>query len=143
MTIYGYASVFLTPDKIGDIVAPGAFASTLDQPQPIRMLSRHDCDQEIGEWVNIEEDSIGLRVIGQVHGELQVDLVGLSIGFRPVRYSYRNSDGTGGRILREVKLAEISLVSDPCLPCARLHVLPPKCPAHELTRCASVTSNPY
>jgi hypothetical protein len=70
--IEGYASVFGgSPDSYGDIIAPGAFASTLTEHKragtmPL-MLWGHDASQPpIGNWDDMAEDGKGLWVQGTV-----------------------------------------------------------------------------
>lgn len=67
----GYASVFGNKDSYGDVVAPGAFAKTLDDrgdsPVPIYWQHRtDDPEMNIGKTVEIREDARGLFVKGQL-----------------------------------------------------------------------------
>ncbi|MGV2980298.1 HK97 family phage prohead protease [Camelimonas sp. ID_303_24] len=127
----GYASLFEEPDLGGDIVQRGAFAASLVQrgAAQVRMLWQHDPAQPLGRWLDIREDARGLRVRGQLNlavqraRELQALMAqkavdGLSIGFRAVRAS---RDGRSGlRRLLHVDLWEISLVTFPMQPAARI-----------------------
>jgi len=126
----GYASVFGARDLGGDIVQRGAFRDTLEKrgARNIKMLWQHDSAEPIGSWVSIVEDARGLRVRGQLNLALTrarealalmrdgaVD--GLSIGFRAERAV---KDAGGGRLLQKVDLWEISVVTFPMLPQARV-----------------------
>ena len=131
----GYASVFHVRDDAGDIVLPGAFKRTLSRhgPAAVRMLWQHDVRRPIGIWREIREDERGLFVRGQLAlssaaGREAAELVkigavdGLSIGFRTIRASRDRL--RKARLLHEVELWEISLVTFPMLRSARIHPLP-------------------
>ena len=132
-TIEGYASPFGgEPDSVGDIVAPGAFARSLAEHKaegtaPL-MLWQHDTTEPIGVWTDIREDGTGLFVKGRLvletergreaHALLKAGaLNGLSIGFRTRDAERRNG---GGRVLKDLHLIEISLVSVPAATRARV-----------------------
>jgi HK97 family phage prohead protease len=121
----GYASLFDKPDGAGDVVAPGAFARSLKRRPPgrVRMLYQHFAHEPIGVWDAIREDSRGLYVRGRLNpdvarGEEVAALIqqgainGLSIGFRALR---ARRDATNSRVLQEVELWEISVVTFPLL----------------------------
>jgi HK97 family phage prohead protease len=127
----GYASVFGLDDLGGDQVAPGAFSQSLAKrsARQVRMLWQHDPAAPIGSWLSIEEDWRGLKVKGQLNlavararealallREGAVD--GLSIGFR-VKTARKMASG-GVRRLVELDLWEISIVTFPMLPQARI-----------------------
>lgn len=125
----GYASLFGVPDLGRDVVAPGAFAASLARRgvSGVRMLWQHDPAEPIGSWLSLEEDALGLRVSGRLNLAVQrareLDalmreraLDGLSIGFRAVRAQPER----GGRRLIAVDLWEISLVTFPLQPGARI-----------------------
>ncbi len=129
--ITGYASVFGLLDLSGDRVMRGAFRQSLLERgvANIRMLFQHDPAQPIGIWTDIREDIHGLKVRGQLN--LQVErarevlalvrqgaLQGLSIGFKAER-AFKNPH-SGTRRLERVDLWEISLVTFPMLPQARI-----------------------
>jgi uncharacterized protein len=130
-TFAGYASLFGEADLGRDIVMPGAFARSLAARGAggIRMLFQHDPASPIGVWQKVREDARGLLVRGRLTTEVAkarevlalmragaVD--GLSIGFRTVRG--RTDAKTGVRRLFEVDLREISVVTFPLLPAARV-----------------------
>lgn len=125
----GHASRFGEADGSGDVVAPGAFARALHARKGrIAMLWQHDPARPIGRWTRLEEDSTGLWAEGalalesqagrEAHALLRAGAVtGLSIGFQAVRAQRRPG---GGRVLREIDLWEISLVTFPMLDSARV-----------------------
>ena len=127
----GYASVFGKVDLRRDLVEPGAFRASLERrgTAGIRMLFQHDPAEPIGTWTEVREDARGLRVKGrlslavargrEVHALMrQGGLDGLSIGFRTVRA--RTDAKSGVRRISEVDLWEISIVTFPMLPEARV-----------------------
>ena len=127
----GYASVFGEVDLGRDRVERGAFARSLSTrgAAGIRMLFQHDPSEPIGAWKTIREDDRGLYVEGQladgvarareVHQLLKnAALDGLSIGFRTVRA--RTDAKSGVRRILEADLWEISVVTFPMLPSARV-----------------------
>jgi HK97 family phage major capsid protein/HK97 family phage prohead protease len=124
-TITGIAWPFGTPDRVGDIIEKGAFAS----PARLPMLFAHDQAQAVGVWESMTETAEGL----QVKGRLLIDDVararevralvregaatGLSIGF--VAKSAKARPG-GGRTITALALHEISIVAVPCHPGATI-----------------------
>ena len=123
-TFSGYGSVFNNTDLGGDIVAPGAFSKSLaehrrNDTMPL-MFFMHQPDKVPGKWTSITEDQRGLAVQGELLntqlGAETAELLkakainGLSIGYLPVD-SELNRDGT--RMLKEVDLWEVSIVSMP------------------------------
>ncbi len=119
--IEGYASVFGAPDLAGDVVRGGAFAASLRSGGSIPMLLQHRNGAVAGRWTLLRETGRGLFVRGLVETDgarrlLASGLDGLSIGFRPRLWRPR----THGRELIAVDLVEISLVSAPMQPLARL-----------------------
>ena len=126
----GYASLFGETDLGGDVVAPGAFRASLRKrgPQGVRMLFQHDPGQPIGTWLDIAEDAKGLRVVGKLNADVararelaalirDGALDGLSIGYKTIRAT--RAPG-GARKLLALDLWEISLVTFPMLPGARV-----------------------
>jgi len=119
--VAGYASTFGgTPDSYGDIVAKGAFSASLLTRPNVRLLWQHDLAEPIGKAISLTEDDKGL--LGhwslvptdtgtKAHQLLTAGLVdALSIGFMTKAADY-SDDGT--RVLREVELVEVSLVTVP------------------------------
>lgn len=126
--IEGYAALFGVPDEMGDVVRAGAFSRTLRQTGPPRMLLQHQPGLEVGTWTRAEETSAGLFLRGMVtHTDalsaLGDGLRGLSIGFKPLRWTPRVPEG---RELIEIGLLEVSLVRSPMQPHAQFQQLSPK-----------------
>ena len=131
LAISGYASLWGIADLNGDVVAKGAFAASLARTGVggVRMLHQHEARSVVGVWDRIEEDERGLYVEGRVmdwSAEARFGcalsragaLDGLSIGFR----SHRARRDGRLRVLVEVELWEVSLVTFPMLPGARFLV---------------------
>ena len=127
-TISGYASLFGKSDQGGDIVESGAYGVSLANGRSIKMLWQHDPAQPIGVWDEVREDAKGLWVKGRLltdvaKGREAASLIGagaidgLSIGYRTVK---ARKDNKGGRLLSELELWEVSLVTFPMLPDARV-----------------------
>jgi HK97 family phage prohead protease len=127
----GYASLFGIADLGKDVVMPGAFAESLAArgTRNIRLLWQHDPAEPVGRWLSIAEDRRGLHVRGKlnlavsrardIHALMRDGGVdGLSIGFRVERA--RAERPTGLRRLEKLDLWEISIVTFPMLPGARV-----------------------
>lgn len=127
----GHGSVFSNRDLGGDIVVPGAFRRSLarhkaEGTRPL-MFWMHKPDHVPGVWEEIKEDEGGLFVRGelvdtQLGNEMRTLLKhkavrGLSIGYRPVEVDY---DVDGNRLLKEIDLWEVSIVSMAMNPLARV-----------------------
>lgn len=124
--ISGIAWPFGTPDRMGDVIEKGAFAS-LKLPMP--MLFGHDQNDPVGVWDAAEERSDGLHLKGrllvddlprarEVRALVQAGAVrGISIGFFARKALPR---GGRGRTIKEVDLLEASLVAVPAHPGARV-----------------------
>ena len=133
-TFEGYASLFNREDLSRDVVLPGAFADSLQQRGAggVKMLFQHDANQPIGVWTSLKEDARGLHAQGrlmpevskarEVHALMRAGaLDGLSIGFRTVKG--RRDRVSGVRRLAKIDLWEISVVTFPLLPEARVAVM--------------------
>ncbi len=127
----GYASLFHRADLAGDVVLPGAFSDSLVQRgvSGVKLLFQHDANQPIGVWTSLREDARGLYAEGrlmpevtkarEVHALMRAGaLDGLSIGFRTVKA--RRDRASGQRRLEKIDLWEISVVTFPLLPEARI-----------------------
>lgn len=124
-TFEGYASNFGVLDQGNDIVVRGAYAATLAKrgPRGIKLLYQHDSSQPLGWWEAMSEDEIGLKVRGrlmvdevpkarEVHALMKAGVIdGLSIGYCVVNAARDASNGA--RLLQEVDLREISVVTFP------------------------------
>jgi len=130
--VQGYASVFGRRDQGGDVVQAGAYGASLKAlaaaGRRVKMLWQHDPAQPIGVWDEVREDATGLYVKGRIlmdveRGREAAALLaagaidGLSIGYRTLR---AERDGKGQRLLAELELWEVSLVTFPMLPEARV-----------------------
>jgi HK97 family phage prohead protease len=127
----GYASLFNREDLGHDVIAPGAFRESLKNrgAARIKMLFQHDPAEPIGVWDEIREDARGLYVRGRLMTAVAKArevlalmragaLDGLSIGFKAVKA--RRDAASGIRRLEKVDLWEISVVTFPMLPGARV-----------------------
>lgn len=132
LSVEGHASLFGVPDQSGDVVEKGAYVGSLTrlgaQGRRVKMLWQHDPGQPIGVWDEVEEDSRGLRVKGRLLKDvargaetaalLEAGAIdGLSIGYRTLT-AVKDKDGR--RRLQELDLWEVSLVTFPMLPEARV-----------------------
>lgn len=129
MRFAGYAAIFGRPDRGGDIVRAGAFAAALKRGTgSVPLLWQHEPARPIGRIEYLKEDKRGLRVIGHLSqgaaGREAAALLkegavrGLSFGYR-----VRSAEGEKPRELTELELVEISLVTLPMQPKARVHAL--------------------
>ncbi len=131
MRFAGYAALFDVVDRGGDVVRAGAFAG-IDARQ-VPLLWQHDPARPIGVIESASEDKRGLRVVarlsdGSATAKEAAALLregavsGLSFGYR-VRSSEPAPPGRGGtatRALTAVELVEVSVVSVPMQPGARV-----------------------
>ena len=130
--IAGYASLFGAADQGGDVVQKGAYGVSLGRlaaaGRGVKMLWQHDPTRPIGVWDEVREDAKGLFVPGRLllevqaareaHVLLQAGAIdGLSIGYRTLR---AEKAAGGQRLLHEIELWEVSLVTFPMLPQARV-----------------------
>ena len=130
-TFSGYASIFGVVDLGSDKVEKGAFQRSLTTKplKNVRMLFQHDPAQPIGVWEDIHEDARGLYVKGRItresaRGQEVLGLMragaidGLSIGFKTTKGTTNRT--TGVRSITQADLWEISVVTFPMLPAARV-----------------------
>ncbi|WP_125256379.1 HK97 family phage prohead protease [Brevundimonas fluminis] len=128
LLIEGHASLWGMADLNGDVVARGAFATSLAKGGvgAVKMLHQHEGRAPVGVWDEVREDEVGLFVRGRIFDwspearfaralSRAGAMDGLSIGFRSVR---ARREGRL-RVLVEVDLWEVSLVTFPMLPGAR------------------------
>lgn len=123
-TFEGYASVFDGVDQMGDTVARGAYKSVIEGkgPSGVFMRYEHLRHETVGKWLDMQEDSKGLLVAGELtpghstaenirasfkHGTIG----GMSIGWRPGNSVIERK--ANGRLLKQVDVFEISLTADP------------------------------
>ena len=111
----------------------GAFAKSLRRtgPKGVKMLYQHKTDMPIGVFESIKEDEDGLKVKGKLALGTQAGreayelmkmgaLDGLSIGFRVAPKGQEYDNRRKRRKIKEVELMEISLVTFPMNPKARV-----------------------
>ncbi|HWO94196.1 MAG TPA: HK97 family phage prohead protease, partial [Dehalococcoidia bacterium] len=144
MTFSGYGAVFGNVDSYGDVIQKGAFRETLREAKKSKqfpaMLLQHggwgvtsEDFTPIGIWTDMEEDDVGLRVEGKLadtaRGREAYTLLkmtprpainGLSIGYRAKEYSLGTKPEEPRRTLKKVDLLEVSLVTFPANPKARV-----------------------
>lgn len=121
----GYASIFGLVDNQNDKMLAGAFATTLqEQDGDIKLLWQHNFEEPIGVFTALREDARGLYVqrAKEAHALLKAGAIcGLSIGYVPVKYHIDAQ--TGVRVLEEVALYEVSLVTFPANSAATVHAV--------------------
>jgi len=131
----GYGAVFGNIDSYDDIIAPGAFAASIAEHKaagtmPV-MLWNHDAmAMPIGVWTDLFEDEHGLKMSGRfldtVAGRDAYTIAkagavtGLSIGYIVTASEIEKRDGKTVRVITEVKLIEVSLVTFPANDLARV-----------------------
>ena len=129
MRFAGYAAVFDRPDRGGDVVRAGAFARSVRRgARSVPLLWQHDAARPIGRIEYLKEDRRGLRVIARLSdgraGREAAALLkdgavrGLSFGYR-----VRAAKGEAPRELQDLDLVEVSLVTLPMQPKARVHAV--------------------
>ena len=128
MIIEGYAALFGVPDQMRDVVRAGAFAASLIRAPCMPMLVEHEPRLLAGEWIELREDGRGLFLRGEIRDDqpgaararrmLARGVDGLSIGFVPI-VQHRTP---AGRVLTEIELLEVSIVTNPMQPKARLNI---------------------
>lgn len=144
MTFDGYGAVTGNVDAYGDVIAPGAFADTLAEAKksgvwPAMLLqhggfglSAQDMTP-IGIWTEMSEDGKGLKVTGKLadtergreaYALLKMDprpaITGLSIGYAAKEFEVGTKPKEPRRTLKKVDLFEVSLVTFPANPKARI-----------------------
>lgn len=129
LPIEGWASIYDEVDLNGDIIAPGAFRKSLAKSGSlaVKLLYQHAAEHPVGRWLKFEERASGLYAYGELFLATQTarevaELIsanvidGLSIGFRTVRAA----KSSGARRITEAELWEVSIVTFPMAPRARL-----------------------
>lgn len=132
--ISGYASTFGAPsDEYGDVIAKGAFKDSIDKWNSVSyklpMLWNHTLNECIGYWYKFEEDDIGLKVEGKIFKNTERGLYvatcvenesisAVSIGFKLLK----SIKAKEYRIIENLKLLEISIVTVPAKENARIQI---------------------
>ena len=124
--IEGKAWDFTTPDRVGDMIEPAAFRKAAF---PLPMLFGHDQNDPVGVWNEASEVKGGFMMKGrlliedlgrarEVRALVKAGAVkGLSIGFITKKAVARAG---GGRTIKDLELHEVSLVTLPMHPGARV-----------------------
>jgi HK97 family phage prohead protease len=115
--ISGIAWKYDQADRIGDMIAPGAFAKAAF---PLPMLAFHDMGDPIGAWESAEDKGSAWHIRGkllveevararEVRALVRAGAVkGLSVGFLTGKAEPRPG---GGRLIKSLELLEVSLVT--------------------------------
>ena len=128
----GWASTFNGVDSYGDMIAKGAYTKTLDdwrdKGKLPAMLWQHRMDMPIGDYISMKEEDKGLYVRGNlwVKGDQRIEQAvvaqnmmkgtgpsGLSIGFVTKDYEMQEVQGGQIRMIKEIELYEVSVVTYP------------------------------
>lgn len=128
-TFTGYGSIFGNVDSYREIVAPGAFKSSIarikESAEVLPVLWQHNPDQPIGGYTEVSEDERGLKMSGfllkddvalarEAYALMKARVVkGLSIGYYVPKGGDSYDEKTGIRTLHEVDLRETSVVTFP------------------------------
>ncbi len=125
MRFAGYAAIFDRVDRGGDVVRAGAFARALKRGAgAVPLLWQHEAGRPIGRIEYLKEDKRGLRVIGRiVDGRSSALLKEGAVGSLSFGYRVREARGEAPRELTELELVEVSLVTFPMQPKARVHAV--------------------
>jgi HK97 family phage prohead protease len=137
MRFKGYGAVFGNVDAYGDVIEQGAFEKTLKQAEKTNnfpsMLLQHGgwgiSAQDlmpVGVWDTLKEDAKGLAsegILAEIQrGQEAYTLLkmkprpainGLSIGYIPKKFTVGTKAEEPRRLLHEIELVEISLVTFP------------------------------
>ena len=117
----GYASTYGNEDQGGDVVVQGSFTKSLAETEgETIVLFNHNSDVPIGKGI-LEDTKEGLVMHAEINleieeGKSRMSLVrqgvlkALSIGFNIIRASFND---LGQRLLKEIRLREVSLVAFP------------------------------
>ena len=125
--VTGYFSAFGNVDKGGDRIMPGAYAKTIAERGPksknaIKWLYNHDTSKLVGKILELEEDSFGLKFVGQISKAPSARdyiyyydegiITEHSVGIEVLGYSYTSEEEKAAGIvnLTELKLYEGSSV---------------------------------
>tara|TARA_R100001440_G_scaffold19195_1_gene32390 strand:+ start:7895 stop:8752 length:858 start_codon:yes stop_codon:yes gene_type:complete len=132
----GYGSIFNNKDLGNDVMMEGAFAKSIASKgaKGVKLLYQHKADEPIGVFDEILEDRKGLKVKGRLamgtqKGKEVYELMkmgaidGLSIGYRVSPKGATYDEKGKKRMLREVDLMEISAVTFPMNPRARIQAV--------------------
>ena len=128
-TIVGHAAVFNVedgPEFFREKIEPGAFAETIDADD-VRALFNHDpslilgrksagtlrmVEDDIGLWMEIDvpDTTVGNDLLTSIG---RGDITQASFAFRPIDDTWETIDGRDVRILKKVRLFDVSPVTQP------------------------------
>ena len=125
--IEGLASTFGNIDRDGDIIAKGAFTNTLTKRMP-ELLNQHRMDQPVGVIDSAFEVEEGLRIKARMPkgNSMVMDMLPLlkmgALGDFSIGFNVVEADTTpdGVRTIKEIDLWEVSIVTIPANPEARI-----------------------
>ncbi len=129
----GYASVFNNKDLGNDVIRKGAFLKAMNdkKPRQIKLLYQHKTDEPIGVIDDLKEDNRGLLVKGRLamntqRGKEVYELMkmgaldSMSIGYKLTPDGYKYDDKNKRRVIKEINLMEVSMVTFPMNPKAKI-----------------------
>ena len=129
----GYASVFNNKDLGNDVIRQGAFTKSITgrKASSVKLLYQHKTDEPIGVIDSLEEDKRGLKISGRLamgtqKGREVFELMkmgaldSMSIGYRLQPDGYKYDDKNKRRVIKEVDLMEVSMVTFPMNPKAKV-----------------------
>jgi HK97 family phage prohead protease len=126
----GYATLFDIVDCYNDVISPEAFNDIKNKKYVL--LWQHNHSEPIGKINSITKDEKGLYVMGElclgiqkandVYHMLKEGIIdSLSIGYTAVDYEYvKHDDGRMIRVIKSIKLWEISMVTFPAYEGAKI-----------------------
>lgn len=121
MYVEGYAAIFGNEDFYNDIIVQGAFTKTIQgrEGKRIKLCLQHDLDDVVGKIEELREDEKGLwfkaKISNTTKGKdlailIEDDAINeISIGYQAVVWEV--DEVRGVRLLKEVKLYEVSFVT--------------------------------
>lgn len=129
-TLEGYASTFGNVDLQYDVVAKGAFKSTLNRVRngevPFLADHRASVRDVLGTLIDAVEDSKGLKIKVRFSDDADTQTIRqkmlgkhlrtMSIGYEPLQWRYETRGDERVRVLEDVRLWEVSAVVFPANP---------------------------
>lgn len=121
MYVEGYAAIFGNEDSYNDIIVQGAFTKTIQgkEGKRIKLCLQHELDDVVGKIEELREDEKGLwfkaKISNTTKGKDLAILIEdeaineISIGYQAIVWEI--DEVRSVRLLKEVKLYEISFVS--------------------------------
>jgi len=144
-TFIGYGSTFGNVDLGRDVIEKGAFTKSLKRKsiKDIKLLWQHDSHQPIGVWESLSEDDKGLVVKGRLIREVRQAeeayalmkagaINAMSIGFSIPKGGHEIDEKKRVRVIKEVDLWEVSVVTFPMNPKAKIRRVKSDASFHDL-----------